>query len=149
MNASDHEKSHETSPSATDEVGFWDDADIISSYSRANAIEDGELVDVSATAKEAGFKFPVALTRAVWDQYVETHGLPGQDEAGRLWDVLFMLRCAIKTARQGSDTMRFQVIVLMPGRGVTPKHQRVTLKSICGPGDTADPTITILLPEED
>ena len=33
------------------EKGFWDDAEIISSYTRAQAIEDGVLVDVTDTAK--------------------------------------------------------------------------------------------------
>src|ERR1019366_6309710 len=45
--------------------------EVISSYSRAQAIEDGVFVDVSATAKEAGIKFPVAMTRTVWGKYAE------------------------------------------------------------------------------
>ena len=35
---------------------------VISTYTRAQAIEDGVLVDVGSTAQEAGFKWPVALT---------------------------------------------------------------------------------------
>ena len=35
-------------------------APVISAYTRAQAIEDGILVDVSETAREAGFKIPVA-----------------------------------------------------------------------------------------
>ena len=46
--------------------GFWDDAEIIYPYTRAQALEDGVLVDVSEIAKEAGIKFPVALTAAVY-----------------------------------------------------------------------------------
>ena len=38
-------------------------ADIISSYTRADALADGQLIDVTQTAKEAGFRLPVALTR--------------------------------------------------------------------------------------
>jgi len=38
----------------------------ISSYSRAQAIEDGVLVDVSALAREAGIRFPVAVTAGVF-----------------------------------------------------------------------------------
>ncbi|WP_325176197.1 DUF6573 family protein, partial [Xanthomonas hortorum] len=41
-------------------------SDIIHSHTRANLLEDGDLVDVSALAREAGFKVPVAVTRAVW-----------------------------------------------------------------------------------
>ncbi|MCP4286877.1 MAG: hypothetical protein GY792_20935, partial [Gammaproteobacteria bacterium] len=40
--------------------------EVISTYTRAQAIEDGVLVDAGPTAKEIGFRFPVALTSAVW-----------------------------------------------------------------------------------
>jgi hypothetical protein len=29
------------------------------------------------------------------------------------------------------------------------KHEDIILKAICGPGDDAEPVITIMLPEED
>lgn len=118
--------------------------DVISSYSRAQAIEDGVLVDVSSVAQEAGVRVPVALTRAVWDRYVTVPPKArGQDEAGRLWDVLSMLRFAIKGGRDSSE-LRYSLIVhTAKGR------RRIILKSICGPGDDAEPVITIMLPEED
>lgn len=68
--------------------------DVIAGYSRAQALEDGVLIDVSDTAREAGFKFPVAITQAVWDRYIipsELDANYGQDERGRLWDTLWML----------------------------------------------------------
>src|ERR1700694_4913366 len=40
---------------------------VIHSYSRAEALEDGALIDVTSTTREAGFLIPVALTRAVWE----------------------------------------------------------------------------------
>ena len=40
---------------------------IIYAYTRKQAIEDGEQVDVSNTAAEAGIRFPVFLTRRVFD----------------------------------------------------------------------------------
>ena len=59
---------------------------VISAYSRAQAIDDGFLVDVSDTAREAGFSIPVALTRTVWNRLVAIpEGYQGfQDERGRL-----------------------------------------------------------------
>ena len=39
---------------------------VVASYSRAQAIEDGVLIDVTAMAREAGFKWPVALTHTAW-----------------------------------------------------------------------------------
>lgn len=122
---------------------------VIYSYSRAQAIEDGELVDVSTVAREAGITFPVAITRAAWENCVawsaedsrrQTH----QDESGRLWDVLWMLRNA---ARRGGAVIHFQLYrVPRGGRGV--KARLVTLKAVCGPGDDAAPVITIMQPEE-
>jgi hypothetical protein len=44
-----------------------DEFKIISLYTRDRAIADGFLVDVSDMAREAGFKWPVAVTRSVWD----------------------------------------------------------------------------------
>ena len=38
--------------------------ELIFRYSRAEALSDGVLIDVSETAKETGFRIPVALTRA-------------------------------------------------------------------------------------
>jgi hypothetical protein len=64
-------------------------ADLIHSYGRRQAIKDGVLIDVTTTAKEVGFCFPVAVTAALWSQYVRVpDAVEGQDEAGRLWDIL-------------------------------------------------------------
>ncbi len=54
---------------------------------------DGMLIDVSATGREAGFKYPVTLTAAAWAKCVAVPaGVLCQDEPRRLWDVLTMLR---------------------------------------------------------
>ena len=128
--------------------GFWDDAEVISAYTRTQALEDGVLVDVSETAREAGIKFPVALTAAVWGQYVEVpEGVTGQDETGRLWDILWMFRCA--AAKFNGDTLLFQLSVRSHNRERLDGRDLVTLKAVCGPGDTPDPVITIMLPDED
>jgi hypothetical protein len=118
--------------------------EIIDRYSRADAIEDGVLIDASEMAKEAGLKFPVATTATVWGKYVEVpDGVECQDEQGRLWDILNMLLFAIKRGCEGNELL-FTVLVNNDG---TPKP--VQLKSICGPGDDAEPVITIMLPHED
>jgi len=130
------------------ERGFWDDAEVISSYSRAQAIEDGELVDVSDTAREAGIKFPVAITRATWGKYVEVpEGVHCQDEAGRLWDILWMFRCA--AAKFSGSTLLFKLYVRNHNRERLDSRDLVTLKAVCGPGDDGEPVVTIMLPDED
>ena len=122
--------------------------EVISSYSRAQAIEDGVLVDVSSAAREAGIKFPVTMTRTVWGKYVEVpEGVKCQDEQGRLWDILWMFRCA--AAKFDGDTLLFKLYVRNNNRERLTRQDLVTLKAICGPGDTPDPVITIMLPDED
>lgn len=123
---------------------------VIFSYSRKQAIEDGALVDVSETAKEAGFAFPVAVTRAVWEDCVawgeeDTKRQTYQDESGRLWDVLWMAKLA---ARRGGQEIRFQ-LHRVPRGGRGRKARLATLKAHCGPGDSAEPVITIMLENED
>ncbi len=126
---------------------LFENADLIHSYSRADAIKDGVLLDVTQTAKEAGFKFPVALTAAVWAKYVVVPpGVECQDEVGRLWDVLTMLRFAIRTGDDGPE-VRFALHVRNDNRERTPPL--VQLKALCHPGDDGEPVITILLPDED
>ena len=52
--------------------------EVISSYSRAQAIEDGVLVDVSSVAREAGINFPIALTDKYQPRKIEDFiGLEG------------------------------------------------------------------------
>ena len=121
--------------------------EVIHSYSRGQAIEDGVLIDVTDTAREAGFRFPVALTRAVWNAYVEVpRGVRLQDEMGRLWDILSMARFAIQRSRQGGDRLLFGVHVRNDNRDRTPPLRQLRL--IVGPGDTAEPVMTIMLPNE-
>jgi hypothetical protein len=103
--------------------------DVIHRYTRQEAIADGILIDVTDTAKEAGFSYPVALTTAVWADYVAVpDGVEGQDEVGRLWDILWMLRAEIRRRPSGS-VIRFVVLVRNDER----EPQTVTLKSVCGP----------------
>ena len=128
--------------------GFWDDAEVIYAYTRAQAIEDGVLVDVSTVAKEAGIKFHVAMTATVWGQYVDVpEGVSCQDETGRLWDIVWMLRCA--AAKFDGDTLFYKLYVRNHNRERLDRRDLVTLKALCGPGDDAEPVITIMLPDED
>ena len=127
---------------------LFDDADLVFSYSRRQALEDGVLVDVSETAREAGFRYPVALTRAVWDGVVtpdDEGRASGQSEAGRLWDVLTLLRVAIRRSRGPVQTLEFQVLVVERETN----RRTVTLKTVCGQDDDLSACITIMLPVED
>ncbi|GIW88288.1 MAG: hypothetical protein KatS3mg108_2612 [Isosphaeraceae bacterium] len=113
---------------------------LIHAYSREQAIADGVLVDISKTAREAGFVFPVAVTCGVWAECV-----CGQDEAGRLRDLLVTLRLAIRQAGDG-HRVDFSVRVRSDD---SPELPSVRLYAVCGPGDDGEPVVTIMLPHED
>jgi len=126
----------------------FEDAPVIFQYTRAQALEDGVLVDLTEWARESGFKFPVACTAAVWNGYIvpseKTQAL-GQSEHGRAHDVLWMLFNAIRRCEKNQDQILFKVLFLQ-----TPNRRlMVKLKSVCGPGDQGEPVITIMLPGED
>jgi hypothetical protein len=138
--------------------------ELIYSYSRAQAIEDGVLVDLNDPSftfrpglnicAEAGIKYPVAMTIAAYSTTVSEPGTPlppGQDISGRLWDVLTMFKVA---AKQGGEEIHFPVSVVnwvsVDGERINrTKRETVILKAICGPGDSAEPVITVLLSDED
>jgi len=128
-----------------------ENTEIISTYTRAQATADGVLVDVSPTAQEAGFRFPVAVTSTVWESLIvpdQAAASWGNSIQGRLWDVLSVLRFSI--GRHHGPTLLFKVIFTVGHKNRPGCYQKeVQLKAICGPGDTAEPVITIMLPDED
>ena len=124
----------------------------ISSYSRAQALDDGILIDAGTMAREAGFSIPVALTRAAWSDCVEWSDEDSkrqtyQDEAGRLWDVLWMAADAARRNR-GRDEVSFRLYrVPRGGKGTRPRV--MPLKMLINGGDEGEPVITIMLLSED
>jgi hypothetical protein len=122
--------------------------EIIYAYTRKQAIADGVQVDISTTAQEAGIRFPVFLTRTVYDAYVTVPpNVTGQDEAGRLWDVLTLLRHAIRQSQPGQSRLPFALYVRNDNRA----PRLIKLVAMCGPLDIDDPqpAITVMMPDED
>ena len=135
--------------------------ELIYSYTTKQAAEDGMLVLIPAdTSKEAGITFPVYITKAVWDKYVEVpSGMEGeQDESGRLWDILWMFRMA---ARKVSGSYHeFEFICRLDDIADWESNEvlfenrltrTVKLKSMVQAQDFDDPSpaIFILKPNED
>ena len=142
---------------------MFDEFDVISTYTRVQAIEDGQPVDLTDAKDRGGrrlspFKWPVAMTAEAFGRTISVGGkwkadpdgtetlvLPGcQDFPGRVWDVFWM--ALVKMRQADGDTVRFAVSVLTDG---VCKRKVVELKAICGPGDDAGPVITIMLSDED
>ncbi len=108
--------------------------EVISSYSRAQAIEDGVLVVVEGEAGKL-FKYPVALTRSLFCQLERGNGKRDDVLIARVWDVCYMARHG---EVDGPDSF-FDVIV---GR------ETLSLRCNCGPGDDPSPVITIGYPSD-
>jgi hypothetical protein len=137
--------------------------EIVSTYSTKEAVDDGYLVKVDSKAsKEAGIKFPVYLTRAVWDKYVEVpKGMEQlQNVSGRLWDVLYMF--AFHARNVSSNFLQYDFISYLHDEGnwepneklETPENRLnrlVTLKAVIQAQDFDDPSpaIFIMKPNED
>ena len=113
--------------------------DLIYSYTRADALADGVLIDVSERARCCGIRYPTACTAGVW---ARIEAIPEQDremravaEAVRISAVLSAMLEAIRQAR-GTDRVTFEAL-------------GASLWAQCGPGDTAAPVITIMREGED
>lgn len=111
---------------------------------RELAVKDGKLIDVSVLADEANIRFPVFVTKRVWEEYVlpdDQAKKMGESTDGRLWDLVWMLYRAMR----GKDEtkIRYQVIFT---RGGVPEE--ATLEAVVGPGDNLEPVLTVMLPAE-
>jgi len=122
---------------------LFDDTEVIYRYTRKQAIEDGVLVDLSELAREAGIRFPVAVTQGVFEVLNNTSS-PGQDFTGRAWDMFMIFRMEAKNTK--GDEIHFAPLFVMPEeKGPVP----VPMWAKCGPGDDMEPVITIMMPDED
>lgn len=119
---------------------------IIFSYTRAQAIEDGVLIDVTTEAKAYGVKLPFVIGDNLFNRYVTPPpGLEGEGQClkGRLHDLLTL---AAISARKGprQDQVEFEVLFLMqPG-----KHEKVRCVLHVGPDEQGEPVLTLCLPED-
>lgn len=124
---------------------------VIFAYTRAQAIADGVLVDLTQPAikqllTEAGVRPHTAMTIGAWSKCVcpVDRELPeSQDINGRLWDVLMLFRHAIGKNRD-TDRVHFTVSVFDGKR-----QHAVKLWALIGPGDEGEPVLTVMLEGED
>jgi hypothetical protein len=131
----------------------FENAEVLSVYTRAQALQDGVLVEVSAQAKEHGFKVPVAMTYVSWCECVQwtatdersKPGL-GQSAAGRLHDVLTM---AMHAARNVDGDRAPFTVLRVPTEGEGQEAEAVELVLTIHGGDKGEPVCTIMLPWED
>jgi hypothetical protein len=135
---------------------------VISLYTTKEAVADGMLIRVAdADSQEAGIKYPVYLSRQVWQKYVKVPAAytNEQDEKGRVWDILWMFMHAAKSCK--SSCLEYHFICHIPNSGNWEAHEShtgadltyrlVKLKATIQAQDFDDPNpaIFILKPQED
>jgi len=109
-------------------------------YTRAQAIKDGVLIDLSQIEIiRRAWKFPFACTSAVWEVIDSAVRVEGNDLEGILHDIIFLAQIGIKLCPAGD------IIVLDVRIGTKVEG----LKLHIGPGDTADPVLTLMRENED
>ena len=137
----------------TDKVGFgelhnsdnkWfsDDTELISGYSRADAIADGVLVDLTAgfSIIKRLYKFPVACTTAVWAIISSTGN---ENLVGEVIAVVYASQKNIIKSLDETSHL-FQVFL----ENAAPA-ERNTFKIVCHAGDNGEGVLTIMLKNED
>lgn len=117
--------------------------DYIYVYTRADALEDGVLVDVSELAKKAGFKVPVAITDTLHGRLEpsEEDKADGQDFDGRLWDVLYL--ASLGARKEIRDLLSFEVLIYE-----SRTYHLMKLWARIDGGDDGNPVITIGYPSD-
>lgn len=149
--------------------------EVLSVYTRSQAIEDGVLVDCEqepmGEVRCQVMKWPLAMTTTAFNRYVwsideQTTLPPGQSLAGRFWDVAWMFHAAARGMVPATHIspqvllFDFYCIVADPALWSNervdataksgPKGMRlVRLKAVSGPGDDREPVMTFMLPGED
>ena len=105
---------------------------IIYSYTWDDAINDGTFIRIPEELSKQFFKYPMAITSTIWNQYIEK-----KDINGRLWDILWMM----KNGEMDGNICRFKVKI---------GKKLVAMEAVCearGP-DNPEAIMTIYLPEE-
>jgi len=114
--------------------------------SRARAIAEGDLTDVTEQARKAGIGCPVAVTSVTWYECVEVEGRDPAAETERLRHLLDSLRDALPLLDGGREHVEFPVKV---ADKIRPGTTRVFhLDAFSGTGDDGEPVITVKFPCE-
>ena len=126
-----------------------DDDNLIYAYTRSQALADCVLVDISIMAKEAGFRYPTAITADLHARITpnEREKALGQSYEGRLWDVVFLASFAARQAGLANQS-QFEVSLFEaeedPPHDI--HHSTLNLWIVVGPGDEGEPVITMGFP---
>lgn len=133
--------------SSENRTPIFTETNMIFEYTRAQAIADGVLIDLSTTfpTDTRMFNYPLACTAAVWELIESAAAAEETDSSLYVWDTAYLAYHAIKTVKSTcSPELFFKVMMPLTENGTEHK-----LKLVCSPGDAGEATLTIMLPEED
>jgi hypothetical protein len=110
------------------------------------ALETGALIDVTPTARQLGFSFPVTVTKPLWDVGIApVKTLSQEEQANRLRDVLMAFRLRLATQPTVSPLIDFPALLTFPPNSVP---QPIPLFALIQPDEEDRATVTLLLPNE-
>ena len=109
------------------------EADSLHRRTRAQALADGSLRDLTAEAREAGFLRPVLATVPAYALAVasSTDGAGAWELRRRRSRLVILLRRALAGARPGQREVRIQLRLIRE----RPRPEVVQLRAVSGPGD--------------
>ena len=143
------DRSKDPAPQAGDIVNdpgsIFHGAEIIYAYTRAQAIEDGVLVDLTDIAKTRGILIPLALTSTAFHEALNAPFITKGDELAPLFTIVRFLdwvRTACRTAAPAAGSEFVAPFTRIDAKAVS-------LKIHIGPGDRGEPVFTVMLPDED
>ena len=123
---------------------MFEDAELISCYSRQDAIDDGLLISLSDLTKDpqilGTYKYPICLTDSVFGEIREDLDRNKHKELnGILWDIVSMSHlCVLKRI---SESIALFAVRL--------NDRDIVLKIQCHASDDFSPCITIMGKDED
>lgn len=109
---------------------------------RRDAIDDGDLIEITRMGREIGIAFPLAVSARAAQSMVPFPNIPQETVSENLWDTLHAFRDKASTTT--AEEFEFQASLYQNGLVPT-----LTFKATVSPGDDGEPVITIMMPDED
>lgn len=129
---------------------MFEDSDIIYAYTWDDACEDGSKVNVSGLAAKAGFCYPVAITRSLFELLSTSPSMNLNDVMIDIRVTTFLMLLAIhvkhlkETGKAETNRIKYHATLSDDEDGVTETWVSIEARSPKNP----EPVMTIMLPSD-